>query len=300
MFYENIIVHFDLKGAPPRLPYFLELLDTVAKSGATGIMIEWEDMFPWMGQLSIARNTDAYSLDDVRKILGRARDLNLEVIPLVQTFGHLEWILKLEQFRKYRENDEYPQVLCLGDKEGVEIVKDALKQVIDVHKPFGIKYFHIGSDEAFEFGVCQKSVEWISTYAIGGDKQLLALSHMKDIALFVKKLTEGTTVLAWHDMLKDFDSYLVANLKLGEIIEPVIWDYSENIVTMTDSAFSDLASNFPIVWASSAYKGANFPSAKYIDIGHYEANNLAWIDTKIAQEPKFAKFHGIIITGWQR
>ncbi|VDM52495.1 unnamed protein product [Angiostrongylus costaricensis] len=109
MFYENIIVHFDLKGAPPRVPYFLELLDTVAKSGATGIMIEWEDMFPWMGQLAIARNNDAYSLDDVQKILSRARDLNLEVIPLVQTFGHLEWILKLEQFRKYRENDEYPQ-----------------------------------------------------------------------------------------------------------------------------------------------------------------------------------------------
>ncbi|VDM58433.1 unnamed protein product, partial [Angiostrongylus costaricensis] len=183
-------------------------------------------------------------------------------------------------------------VLCLGDKKGVEVVKDALKQVIDVHKSFGIKYLHIGSDEAFEFGVCQQSVEWISRHAIGGDKQLLALSHMKDIALFVKELTEGTTVLAWHDMLKAFDFHLIADLKLGELIEPVIWDYSENIVTMTgvnrlrflfftDSAFSDLASNFPVVWASSAYKGANFPSAKYIDIQHYETNNLAWIDTKI-------------------
>ncbi|KAJ1346343.1 hypothetical protein KIN20_001106 [Parelaphostrongylus tenuis] len=300
LFYENIIVHFDLKGAPPRVPYFLQLLDIVAQSGATGVMIEWEDMFPWTGKLEVAKNTDAYSLEDVQEILTKARDLNLDVIPLVQTFGHLEWILKLEHFRKYRENDEYPQVLCVGDEEAVEIVKDALKQVIDVHKSFGIKYFHIGSDEVFEFGVCPKSVEWILKHSIDGDKQLLAVSHMKDIALFVKNLTDGATVLAWHDMLKGFDSRIIASLQLGEVIELVIWDYSEHIVTMPDSSFSDLALNFPVVWASSAYKGANFPSAKYIDIRHYEANNLAWIDTKIAQEVKFANFRGIIITGWQR
>ncbi|KAK6018166.1 hypothetical protein OSTOST_16261, partial [Ostertagia ostertagi] len=70
-------------------------------------------------------------MDEVRTILKKARSLNLDVIPLVQTFGHLEWILKLEQFRKYREER---RVLCLGDEEGVAIVKDALKQVIDVHK----------------------------------------------------------------------------------------------------------------------------------------------------------------------
>ncbi|PIO57584.1 hypothetical protein TELCIR_20998 [Teladorsagia circumcincta] len=49
--YTNIIVHFDLKGAPPKIQYFLELLELVAKSGATGILIEWEDMFPWSGEL---------------------------------------------------------------------------------------------------------------------------------------------------------------------------------------------------------------------------------------------------------
>ncbi|VDN21619.1 unnamed protein product, partial [Cylicostephanus goldi] len=152
-FYENIIVHFDLKGAPPRVPYFMELLNLVARAGATG-------------RLQVARSTDAYSLDDVRAILSKAKSLNLDIIPLVQTFGHLEWFLKLEEFRKYRENDAYPQVLCLGDQEGVAIVKDALKQVIDVHKEFGIKYFHIGADEAFEvpaLHLCEIFFESFST-----------------------------------------------------------------------------------------------------------------------------------------
>ncbi|VDP50450.1 unnamed protein product [Heligmosomoides polygyrus] len=112
-FYENVIVHFDLKGAPPRISYFMDLLDLVARSGATGILLEWEDMFPWTGQLATARSADAYSMDDVRKILSKARSLNLDIIPLMQSFGHLEWILKLEPFRKYRENDAYPQVRYL-------------------------------------------------------------------------------------------------------------------------------------------------------------------------------------------
>ncbi|KAK5980615.1 Hexosaminidase D [Trichostrongylus colubriformis] len=299
-FYENIIVHFDLKGAPPKIPYFLDLLDTVARAGATGILLEWEDMFPWTGPLEIAKSSDAYSMDDVRSILRKARNLSLDVVPLVQTFGHLEWILKLEQFRRFRENDAYPQVLCLGDPEGVAIVKDALKQVIDVHKEFGINFFHIGADEAFEFGVCTKSREWITSHGTDATKQLLALSHLKNISTYVKQLTTGATVLAWHDMLKDFDTRIIAQLELGNLIEPVIWDYSENIVTMPDASFAQIANNFPIVWASSAFKGANFPTAKYIDIRHYETNNRAWIDTKIAQQEKFMKFHGIIITGWQR
>ncbi|XGW05845.1 hypothetical protein V3C99_016309, partial [Haemonchus contortus] len=299
-FYENIVVHFDLKGAPPRVSYFLDLLDIVARSGATGVLLEWEDMFPWTGQLAVAKSTDAYSLDEVQTILKKARALNLDVIPLVQTFGHLEWILKLEQFRKYRENDAYPQVICLGDEEAVAIVRDALKQVIDVHKEFGLNYFHIGADEAFEFGVCTKSQEWIASHGSGASKQLLALTHLKNISQYVKQLTSGATVLAWHDMLKDFDTRVISQLELGNVIEPVIWDYSENIVTMPDSSFAQIANNFPVVWASSAFKGANFPSAKYIDIRHYETNNRAWIDTKIAQQEKFTKFHGIIITGWQR
>ncbi|CAJ0589037.1 unnamed protein product [Cylicocyclus nassatus] len=299
-FYENIIVHFDLKGAPPRVPYFMELLDLVARAGATGILLEWEEMFPWKGRLAVARGADAYSLDDVRAILSRAKSLNLDIIPLVQTFGHLEWFLKLEEFRKYRENDAYPQVLCLGDQDGVAIVKEALKQVIDVHKEFGIKYFHIGADEAFEFGVCEKSRNWIMSKGKGADKQLLALTHLKDIAEYVRSQTDGATVLAWHDMLKEFDLRLIGSLGLGRIIEPVIWDYSEGIVTMPEQAFSALADNFPIVWASSAYKGANFPSAKYIDILHYETNNNDWIEAKRTYEGKFEKFHGIILAGWQR
>lgn len=145
-----MVIHFDLKGAPPKVDYFLDLLRLIAKGGATGILLEWEDMFPWTGKLEQFKNTDAYSESDVDMILSEATKLKLDVIPLVQTFGHLEWILKYEEMRKYRENDAYPQVLCLGNEEGVEFVREMIRQVAKKHAKYGIPFFHIGADEAFE------------------------------------------------------------------------------------------------------------------------------------------------------
>ncbi|ETN72664.1 hypothetical protein NECAME_18731 [Necator americanus] len=54
------------------------------------------------------------------------------------------------------------------------------------------------------------------------------------------------SVLSWHDMLKDFDVHMISDLGLGAIIEPVIWDYSEQIVTMPGSV-ADWRLNFELV-----------------------------------------------------
>jgi hypothetical protein len=43
-----------------------------------------------------------------------AEDNGLEVIPLVQTFGHLEHLLKLDEFRHLREVDQEPMLLNLS------------------------------------------------------------------------------------------------------------------------------------------------------------------------------------------
>ncbi len=39
-----------------------------------------------------------------------AREQGLGVIPLIQTFGHLEFVLKLEEWSHLREEAPYPQV----------------------------------------------------------------------------------------------------------------------------------------------------------------------------------------------
>ncbi|VDK70723.1 unnamed protein product [Litomosoides sigmodontis] len=227
-FYANRIIHFDLKGAAPKISYLKEVLRLVKASDATGILIEWEDTFPFDGILAENRNSDAYTVEEVRDLLQTAKSLNLDVIPLVPTFGHLEWILKVEKFRQYRQNDMFPQVICLADSDGVSVVLEAIRQVVQLHLPFGITYFHIGADEAFQFGECLKDRQWLETNKNEG-KDSLAAMHLAKIANYVKTLIPNVRVLAWHDMIKSFEMTLIEQYRLDRLLEVVVWDYSETL-----------------------------------------------------------------------
>ena len=49
---KNSLIHIDMKGGPPRLSYLLEVMALVAEWGGAGagLLLEWEDMFPWTGR----------------------------------------------------------------------------------------------------------------------------------------------------------------------------------------------------------------------------------------------------------
>lgn len=59
----------------------------------------------------------AYTKSDVHLIVRSAKKHQLELIPLIQTFGHLEWILKLEEWKFYRDNPNLPTVIspCINE-----------------------------------------------------------------------------------------------------------------------------------------------------------------------------------------
>ena len=111
------IVHIDLKGAPPKPDYFSSFIPFLKRLGATGILLEYEDTFPYEGQFADAKYGFAYTRENINMIKQLSKDNDLKLIPLVQTYGHLEWLLKLKKFAHLRETSEYPQVItpCLEE-----------------------------------------------------------------------------------------------------------------------------------------------------------------------------------------
>lgn len=83
----SVYVHFDLKGAPPKVSYFEQLFPLLRKWGANGICIEYEDMFPFEGVVSDVKHKYAYTKKDIKKINQLAEENHLDVMPLLQTYG---------------------------------------------------------------------------------------------------------------------------------------------------------------------------------------------------------------------
>jgi len=61
----ELLVHLDMKGAPPPCAYMVALMPHFAAWGATGLLIEWEDMLPFEGPLEVIRHPEAYTQDEV-------------------------------------------------------------------------------------------------------------------------------------------------------------------------------------------------------------------------------------------
>lgn len=88
----SMYVHLDLKGAAPKVSYFEELFPLLRKWGATGICMEYEDMFPYDGIVSSIKHKQAYTKEDIEKINQLAKDNQLDIMPLLQTYGKFIYI----------------------------------------------------------------------------------------------------------------------------------------------------------------------------------------------------------------
>lgn len=152
---KNRFIHLDLKGAPPKVEYLQQLFPLLRQAGANGILLEYEDTFPYAGELlrhAVADN--AYSLSEIEDIKRLAKENGLEIIPLVQTLGHLEFFLKLEHYRHLREMDEFPQAICPSRNDTYELLTNMIDQMLIAHPDS--KWLHIGCDEVYQIGICDR------------------------------------------------------------------------------------------------------------------------------------------------
>ena len=129
---EQRLVHFDLKGAAPKIEYLLKMLKWAKDTGATGILMEYEDMFPFTGKLASVSASNHYNVSDISSIVDTCHSLGLDIIPLVQTFGHMEFILKLEKFAHLRDTPEMPESICACHDQSMALITDYISQVPQV------------------------------------------------------------------------------------------------------------------------------------------------------------------------
>ncbi|CAL1528060.1 unnamed protein product [Lymnaea stagnalis] len=289
------LIHLDLKGAPLSLSYLEQVFPLLKTWGATGLLIEYEDTFPYEGDLRTLAAPHAYSKDDVNQMLTLAANNNLEVIPLIQTFGHLEFVLKHNEFASVREIEKYPMALCPSNPASLELVIKMIDQVMRLHP--SIHHFHIGCDEVYHLGLCETCRQRMAEQSTGKDQ--LFFSHVRSVATHVKSNYRGITTIIWDDMLRHSELPVILNCGLEDLVEPMVWHYLARFMLPSD-LWDKLSSVFPNIWIASAFKGATGPKAKITNIRYHLDNHTSWLDTLRIIKHKFKSVQGIALTGWQR
>ncbi|UJR33027.1 hypothetical protein I4U23_020486 [Adineta vaga] len=293
-------IHLDLKGAPPLADKFYEnFFDFIDKiqMGVKGILIEYEDMLPLEGRFVNTTHRLHYTKSDIELIQTSARSHQLEVIPLIQTFGHLEWLLKLEQLQLYRDDLNSPMVItpCLNDT--YILLEDLLKQTLDMH-PYS-NTIHIGCDEVILTNSHPNCRE------IQMDISQRYVEHVKRVANIVRRIRPAIRILIWDDVIRG-DQFLMNEKLLNELkglVQPVAWNYhpifdESYVYSPVWNIYSKL---FSTTWAASAFKGGLNRYSMQTNATHHALNNRAWLQflESLSTEKK-TSFSAIILTGWSR
>ncbi|XP_066601396.1 hexosaminidase D-like [Prorops nasuta] len=297
------LVHLDLKGAPPKVSYFEKLFPLLRTWGATGLLLEWEDTFPYNRELSpIGSNgpnslASGYTTQEARQILQIAGDSGLAVVPLVQTFGHMEFILKHDEWRSLREVQNFPSSICPSNPGTLPLVKSLIRQIISFHPD--IQCLHIGADEVWHLGLCSVCTKRAAANKHG--KAALYLEHVLAIAQYIQEMYPCLKIIIWDDMLRAIDLQVLNEYYIGKYVEPMIWHYNsrENFALSTD-LWDKYSTVFPNVWSATAFKGATGSCQHIPIIQHHISNHERWLEELSTHVNKIREFRGTAFTGWSR
>lgn len=296
LFNGHKVVHLDLKGAPPKVSYYSYLFPLLRRLGATGVLLEYEDMFPFSSSLDDVHAGNAYSRKDIVQIQNLATKSDLIIIPLIQTFGHMEFILKLDKYKDFREVPHYPQVLCPTYNRTLQLIYEMIDQVVSAH-PMS-KYLHIGADEVYQIGECSRCLDLMARKQWG--KRQLFLDHVSTVVRYIKEKYPELTVLMWDDEFREISPQEIIDKGLHQLVEPVVWKYTTDPGgTLTDQLWESYAAVWKQVWVATAFKGATFPDRYYTDISYHMENHQRWLEIIHKYSGQIA-FKGVMLTGWQR
>ncbi|MBQ2741670.1 MAG: family 20 glycosylhydrolase, partial [Oscillospiraceae bacterium] len=140
-------------------------LEYMALHGLNMVMLYTEDTYEVEGYPYFGYQRGRYSLSEIREIDDYAAELGIEVIPCIQTLGHLSKFLRYGVNNHIKEHDA---VLLPGEEETYALISECIKTC---RNAFRSKRIHIGCDETYGLGMGK-------TYARDGSRNKLETFKM--------------------------------------------------------------------------------------------------------------------------
>lgn len=221
--------YLDMRGLFPKFENLLRYVEEMAHYKLNALVIEYEDKLP-RSRKEFCHPTDALTPEQHAQLLKTAHDNFIDIIPLQQSFGHLEYALALPEYQHLRELPETPGEMCPLREGSFELAASLIEETARLHPDS--QYLHLGCDEVWSLG---QSPECIAS---GKTRGRIAIEFINRLAEKVVSL--GKTPIVWHDMLanvwKNGDMGEAGNYDelslINKNIVVAIWLYSPDRVNI--------------------------------------------------------------------
>ena len=196
-------------------------LPILKKMGYNTVFLYAEDTYEVEGEPYFGYMRGRYSLAEMKSLDELADSFGIEVIPCIQTLGHLN---TLDKWRYYKL--DAPGILMVGDERNYELIDNMFKSL---RKSFKTNRVHIGMDEAYMLG----RGKYLDKNGYENQGAIMK-KHLNRVVEIAKKY--GYELLMWSDMF--FNEWTNNNYYTGkaeipeeykkaipESVIPVYWDY---------------------------------------------------------------------------
>ncbi len=242
----------------------------------------------------------------VRKCLARdladyARRFGIEIIPEIQGLSHVQFMtlahpeiaeipaaVVQEGEEENRVADAttgtfYQHSFCPSNPKSYELLFDLAEEILDTFRPK--KYVHVGHDEVYQFGVCEKCSK--------RDPVELFCEDIQKLHDFYS--AKGLTMMMWADMLQPVSKYptpaAAERLPKDIVLLDFIWyfhlpkDIEDNLLPL----------GFPVAFGN--LYSSHFPRFESrIRKPIFGAQISAWVETKESTMQSEGKFYDFLYT----
>ena len=192
----------------------MSLLESAARHKLNTILMEFGNRFPFEGQHEVVASPSALTRGELREFVARAGELGITIIPLLQSLGHLGYLLKHDQYADVREEDEVRQQLCPSNEGSFRLWTELAEQVLYFFP--GCKQMHIGADETRQLGVCPTCAAAAREIGVGG----LYIAHTNKVCEWLDD--RDIAPIIWDDILCAHPELID---QLHPAAEIMYWDY---------------------------------------------------------------------------
>lgn len=275
--------YIEFRNYYPKFKNILKYFEEMADRHTNSIILEMEDKRPTNTTLFTPDYVSGFSKEQIQTLCDVAYDNFIEIIPLQQSFGHLEYLLKQEKYEHMREVFEQTGELCPSNPESILVISELIKDIAEIFP--NSNYIHLGCDEVRYLNLCDTCTS-------------RNLSNNELVIEFLNKIIDATCKigkkpLIWHDMLQNCTEQEIELLDKRAIV--VVWLYdgsnmkyhARHLLTLLKNANLEVLGGLAVRCFDSE------PLQNYPPLSNRFLNILQWKD--LIHE---YSLQGIVNTNW--